>query len=80
MIVTIRGESYECRTATKEGNKVTLYLGRNDEHGNEMTSVFYDFPDEDIVGVEDVSEPTREDRLEAQITYTAMMTDTLLEV
>ena len=31
-------------------------------------------------GVEEVTEPTQLDRVEAQVTYTAMMTDTLLEV
>ena len=31
-------------------------------------------------GVELVSEPTQLDRVEAQVAYTAMMTDTLLEV
>ena len=31
-------------------------------------------------GVEGVNEPTQLDRVEAQATYTAMMTDTLLEV
>ena len=30
-------------------------------------------------GVEEVAEPTQFDRVEAQVTYTAMMTDTLLE-
>lgn len=31
-------------------------------------------------GVEEVTEPTQLDMIEAQVTYTAMMTDTLLEV
>ena len=31
-------------------------------------------------GVEEVIEPTQLDIIEAQVTYTAMMTDTLLEV
>lgn len=31
-------------------------------------------------GVEEVNEPTQLDRMEAQVAYTAMMTDTLLEV
>lgn len=30
-------------------------------------------------GVEDIQEPTKEDKFEAQLTYTAMMTGTLLE-
>lgn len=31
-------------------------------------------------GVEEIIEPTQLDIIEAQVTYTAMMTDTLLEV
>lgn len=31
-------------------------------------------------GVEEIVEPTQIDRVEAQVAYTAMMTDTLLEV
>lgn len=31
-------------------------------------------------GVEESTEPTWQDSIEAQVTYTAMMTDTLLEV
>lgn len=30
-------------------------------------------------GIEDIQEPTKEDKFEAQLTYTAMMTGTLLE-
>lgn len=31
-------------------------------------------------GIEEVTEPSQLDKIEAQVTYTAMMTDTLLEV
>lgn len=31
-------------------------------------------------GIEAIEEPTQLDRIEAQVTYTAMLTDTLLEV
>ena len=31
-------------------------------------------------GIEEVNKPTQLDKIEAQVTYTAMMTDTLLEV
>ena len=31
-------------------------------------------------GIEETTEPTQLDMIEAQVTYTAMMTDTLLEV
>lgn len=65
MVVTIKGTDYECRTATKEGNTVTLYLGEYDEYGTEKTSTFIDFKDEDIVGVEEVTEPTTDEILNA---------------
>jgi hypothetical protein len=67
MKVIIKGTSYECRTATKKGNTVTLYLGEYDEHGNEKTSVFIDFPDEDIIGVVDITEPTADEVLNAML-------------
>lgn len=79
MIVTIKDSQYECRTATKKDNKVTLYLGKYDEYGNEMTSVFIDFPDDQIIGLEEVSEPTELDALDARLTYVEMMTG-LMEV
>ena len=80
MTVTIRGENYECRTATKVGNRVTLYLGEYDERGNEMTSVFIDFPDEDIVGLPETEHPgapTLEDRVGTLETDTADLTEAL---
>lgn len=67
MTVSIRGENYDCRTAIKKGNVVILYLGEYDEYGNENTSVFYDFPDEDIIGVEDITEPTADEILNAML-------------
>ena len=36
----------------------------------------YTIEDDDV---EDIQEPTKEDKFEAQLTYTAMMTGTLLE-
>ena len=36
--------------------------------------------DGEVVPVETVAVPTQLDKLEAQVTYTAMMTDTLMEV
>ena len=77
MTVSIRGENYDCRTAIKKGNVVILYLGEYDEYGNENTSVFYDFPDEDIIGVED--KPSQLDKIEAQVTYNSMILGTLIE-
>ena len=82
MIITIGGFDYECRTATKKDNKVTLYLGKYDEYGDEITSVFIDFPDDQIIGLEEISEPTQLDRIESQVAYLAMMTgnEDILEV
>lgn len=57
MIVTIRGESHECRTATMENGKVTLFLGEYDEQGNESTSVFIGFSADEIIGIETEPEP-----------------------
>ena len=80
MIVKIGGIEYECRTAKAEENKVILYTGKYDEDGDEIVSCFYGFRTEDIEGLENEVKPTQLDIIEAQITYTAMMTDTLLEV
>lgn len=63
MIVTIRGESHECRTATMEEGKVTLYLGEYDEHGDEITSVFIGFSADEIDGIEEEEKPTHEERI-----------------
>lgn len=79
MIVTIKNIEYQCRTASKEDNKVILYLGEYDEFGKEKTCLFFDFKDEDIVGIDLLSKPTQLDEIQAQVTYTAMMTDTLME-
>lgn len=55
-----------------------------DENGKQVVTV-EEFPDLDAeIAVEVTetteSEPTQLDRIEAQVTYTAMMTDTLMEV
>lgn len=63
MIVTIRGEAHECRTATMEDGKVTLYLHECDEHGDEMTAVFIGFSADEIVGIEGTQTPSLEDRV-----------------
>lgn len=47
----------------------------NEETGEETLNEV-----EVTVTVEESSEPTQLDTIEAQVTYTAMMTDTLLEV
>lgn len=63
MTVTIRGVAYECRTATMEDGKVTLFLGEYDEHGIERTSVFIGFDAGEVVGIEEAAAPTLEDRV-----------------
>lgn len=65
MIVTIKNIEYKCRTATKKGNTVILYLGEYDEHGNERITTFIDFPNEDIIGVEEPVVETLEERTAA---------------
>lgn len=71
MIVTIRGVSHECRTATMEDGKVTLYLGEYDEHGEEKTSVFIGFSADEIIGVEEAVDSTADDVLNALLGVTA---------
>ena len=77
-VVTSSGPHY-CARAERHKEGVYLF----DE--NEELIVILESP-EDIRAVEDGEiivmeqpEPTQADRIEAQITYTAMMTDTLLE-
>ena len=82
MKVTVGGTTIECRAARKDGNQITLYLGCNDEFGNEEVSVFVGFNPDNVVlegGEWEETEPTADDKRDAQIFYTAMMTDTLLE-
>ena len=61
-------------------DKVSDYLRQTFENG---VLTLTNTPEPEIVeesGIEPVYEPTQLDRIEAQTTYTAMMTDTLLEV
>ena len=83
MKVIIGGTTVICRAAKKEDTQITLFLGRYDEFGNEETSVFVGFDPTDAVldgGEWEESTPTEDEKRDAQIFYTAMMTDTLLEV
>lgn len=82
MKAIINGTTIECRSAKKEADRITLYLGRYDEFGNEETSVFIGFDPDEVVldgGEWEESTPTEDEKRDAQIFYTAMMTDTLLE-
>lgn len=40
MKVNIGGFDYECRTAKRESNSITLYLGKYDDEGKEYTTTF----------------------------------------
>lgn len=77
MIVTIRDEVHECRTATMEAGKVTLFLGAYDESGEELTSVFIGFDPSEVKGIEDTGEPTLDDRVTTLETDTAQMAEAL---
>ena len=83
MKAIINGSTIECRAARKEDNRITLYLGKYNEFEDEETSVFVGFDPNDVVldgGEWEESTPTEDEKRDAQIFYTAMMTDTLLEV
>lgn len=77
MIVTIRGEAHECRTAIMEGEKVTLFLGEYDESGVERTSVFIGFDPSQVSGIENSGVPTLDDRVTTLETDTAQMAEAL---
>lgn len=85
MKVKIDGFEHECVSAKRTRSAVVLT--RLDQRGKEYDSSFSGC---DVVETAEViegaweydafAEPTQADRIEAQVTYTAMMTDTLLEV
>lgn len=77
MIVTIRGEEHECRTATMENGTITLYLNEVDEQGNERTSVFIGFSAEEVSGIEEPKKETIEDRVLKLETDNAEMSEAL---
>ena len=55
--------------------KILVYDAKTKQYAEEYCTV-------DPPGVEEIPEPepTQEERMEAQVLYTALMTDTLLEV
>lgn len=85
MIVKVGGFEYTCDSA--ERTQKAVILTRTSADGKKLTSTF---SGRNIVETAEVvegaweydalAEPTQTDRIEAQVTYTAMMTDTLLEV
>ncbi|MBR2927559.1 MAG: hypothetical protein IKC24_00170 [Oscillospiraceae bacterium] len=81
MKVIAYGCEYECASAKKTADSVFLY----NENGNEIgafrgISDMSEYTVEDGEWTKQEPIPTQLDRVEAQTTYTAMMTDTLLEV
>lgn len=85
MKVKIDGFEYICDSAKR--TKTTVIITKKNDDGKEYDSTFSGC---NIVETAEViegawehdvfAEPTQDDRIEAQVTYTAMMTDTLLEV
>ena len=83
--VKIGAFEYECISAKRTRSTVVLTL--LDKEGKEYDSAFSGGnlveTAEVIEGAweyDTLAEPSQADRIEAQVTYTAMMTDTLLEV
>lgn len=58
---------------TEEAFEASLEVAKKEAHNGEYTI-------EDDGQPDPAAEPTQLDRIEAQVAYTAMMTDTLLEV
>lgn len=85
MKMKIDGFEYVCDSAKR--TKTAVILTKLNADGTKVTSTFSGM---NIVETAEViegaweydafAEPSQADRIEAQVTYTAMMTDTLLEV
>ena len=80
MKVIAYGGEYECAYAEKTMDAIRMY----DEQGNEIGTFggisdfsAYTVQDGELLDISNA--PTQLDQIEAQVTYTAMMTDTLLE-
>lgn len=81
MKIKIYGETLECAEVIKTSDRITLL----DENGAVIRedSGITNFSGYEMVEgqwTDESSVPTQLDAMEAQLTYTAMMTDTLLEV
>lgn len=80
MKVKIDGFEYLCDSAKRTKTAVII---TNGEHTSTFSGMNVVETAEVIEGkweYDALAEPTQADRIEAQVTYTAMMTDTLLEV
>lgn len=84
MKLTYLGRTYECVSAEKKSNEIVIHTGII-EDGEEIVYHIYGdihFDEVTLEGgnwSEEITGPTKEDRIEAQTTYTAIMTGTLLE-
>lgn len=79
MIIKTKNTSYECSRAERHGVDIYLYT----EESKQVT-ILEDPAIIEVIGGEisvvEADSLTQLDIIEAQVTYTAMMTDTLLEV
>lgn len=64
----------------KDGEKINIIEASADFVEDYCAKNGFTYKEEILPDPAPVPEPTQMDRIEAQVTYTAMMTDTLLEV
>lgn len=83
MIVRFANQEFHCTRAEKSGMKAKLYLTPAEEALNGEVVEFFNISDFSVFALEggewESPTPTRLDKVESQSTYTAMMTDTLIE-
>ena len=80
MIIEIYGERIECSSVIKKADKITVL----DENGGIIRedsgiTTFDGYVMVEGEWTDKSNTPSQLDQIEAQVTYTAMMTDTLLE-
>ncbi len=85
MKVKIDGFEYECVSAkrTRSAVVITRLNSEEEEYNTSFSGCNIVETAEVVEGAweyDAFAEPSQADRIEAQVTYTAMMTDTLLEV
>ena len=86
MKLTYRNNSYECVKAVKSNSGIAIHTGRVEDGEEIIYHIYGDINFDEVVleggtwTQETTETPSQLDVIEAQVTYTAMMTDTLLEV
>ena len=85
MKLTYNGKTYDCVSAEKKQNEIVIHTGKVMDGEDIVYHIFGDIKFDKVVleggtWLNETAEPTQLDIIEAQVTYTAMMTDTLLEV